>query len=175
MAHEANYRSQMGRTTQKLRFKTFKSSVLKFWLIAIPALALAVWLGWDGWHTLHLPQNMKPFVPDPVVVGLCWFRMGFAAFLVIMVISVLTTNMSKSVTIAPEGLVCKNGKWEMDLLWKDAMVSGPPDNKRSFRTLLLSNGRQFYRVEEFFFPDYDLIARVVETAMAKEKTGSKEL
>ncbi|MHB2016257.1 MAG: hypothetical protein ACYCW6_04850 [Candidatus Xenobia bacterium] len=159
----------MATTTQKLRFKTFKASLLKFCLVAIPGLVLAGYVGWDGWHTLHLPQNQPPFIPDPVVIGLCYVRFAFCAVLLVLILGVLMSNVGKSVTITPEGLICRNGKWEMDLLWRDAMVTHSPPGKKSFRAITLSNGSKFYRIEEFFFPDYDLLARVVDKALQKER------
>ena len=165
----------MGRTTGKLKFKTFKSHLTNLILLAIPAMAVGAYMIWNGWMVYKSPINQPPFVPDPIILGTCFVRISLGICIVVLVAGLLAVNSRRSVTISPDGVVCITGKREVSILWRDVIATRSQPHQKHFRTLSISNGKDFFRMEAFFFKEFNLVEQVVTKALERQKDSSVEI
>ncbi len=150
------------------RYRIFKGDLRNLAVLAAPVAFAAVYMIVRAFVSWHAPQNQPPYTPDPVVFLLCLLQGILGLGLLVSIGLLFTLNQGRVVTLSPDGVMVKSRDGEFAIRFKDAFVRFSPLDRRRFRTLWLSDGKRSVRVESFFFPEFELLERVVAKALDRE-------
>ncbi|MDQ7824734.1 MAG: hypothetical protein RDV48_18175 [Candidatus Eremiobacteraeota bacterium] len=123
-------------------------------------------------YTLGLLYGLKVYhkLPriDPFKTPLLFALAGAGALLLIGSLSALFLNMKKVVVFTPKNIEYKHGNKEFSVLWRDLTFKISGGERSLYRTAIISDGRNFGTIDNLFFPEYDLMIKVIDKAKEKD-------
>ncbi|MFH1453608.1 MAG: hypothetical protein ABIH00_06480 [Armatimonadota bacterium] len=149
--------------------KIIKPVLTKFYLFSLIPLFLSILLIING------NKNLKVFASTQEVftkflVG--YLPMLFGIIIILVLLVLFASNVSKKITVTPVSIKYSCGKKEFTTPWKNLIFATTPPEKKHFKQITLSDGVNFGKIDDFFFPQYDLIIQVIYKAKeaGKEET-----
>lgn len=143
--------------------RTFESSLKKFYAMATPMLALAVALVLYGkaQYTI-MKYDDGSFPPGWLFYVLPW---GTAGLLVLGLFFLWLDARGRKVVMTPKNLECLKGEEALfKVSYNNLSFTPPRQDQKRFRNALLSDGRSFMRIDEFFWPEFDLMVEAIAEA-----------
>lgn len=139
--------------------KVFRSGLTKqASLLGAAPLTVAVLLLRHGFYYMDkFPDaaTLALFSYLPILFGLG--IVGFAVY-------VVSKNTGKTVTVTPVLIAYEHGGEKFAVRWELLAFAGPPADKKFMRGLSISDGSNFTRIEELFFPEFDKLYQVILAA-----------
>lgn len=145
----------------------FQADMKKFSVLAAIALAVAALMVRTGLWGLRV---FPPEVRDPLMRTLAGYLPMVMAGIIVggLVISYLQAAR-RVLVITPRALLYKKGRKQMVIPWEKAFFGPPAHWKKRFRTAVVSDGLHFIRFEEFFFPRFEEMCRLIERSCEEAK------
>lgn len=107
-----------------------------------------------------------PFLIAMIVLG---------ALVLSSTLVVLFLNTGKIIAFTPTSIEYTQGSREFKVTWRD-LVYKPPDRDRTlYRNALISNGKIFGTFDNIFFPEFEMMVKVIEMAKDIKGSGTIEL
>lgn len=100
------------------------------------------------------------FVILPLAVGI---------IIELMIITVFISNMGQSITVTPDEIIYRKGKYKMSAQWYDLVYKPPHYSSRFMRSFVISSGKDIVRIEEIFFPKFCTLNEIIKAAKASKK------
>ena len=153
--------------------KEFQVDFKKFYWLWIPSTLVSLGLFYSGFIAFdqnrriaetarvagaQVPDGFPPswiFYVAPWLVGLVIF-VSFAY--------VYFQLRSRHIVVTPTHLEIHRGADVTRTLWQNLSFTPPRPDKKSFRSALVSDGHYYERVDEFFYPQFDLFVEFVTRA-----------
>lgn len=146
--------------------KIFKADMSKFYAFALLAIAVALMLVWQGYHYLHFFWKSL----DPIsIVFSCFLPILFGLIIIFVVVLIFLANASKTIKITPADITYSRGHKTFNTTWKNLIFASTPPEKKNFRQITISDGKNFGKIDEFFFPQYDFIIEIIRKAKSIQK------
>lgn len=153
--------------------KEFLVSFKKFYLLWIPSTLVSLGLFYVGY--LYYDQNRRieetaraagGQVPMGLPPAWTFYVLPWVVGLVILVsfIYVYFQQRGRRVVVTPTHLEMHRGGNVTRTLWQNLSFTPPAADKKSFRTALVSDGSYYERLDEFFYPEFDLFVEFVTRA-----------
>lgn len=141
--------------------KLYKGSLRNLWLLSLfslPPMAALVYLGLQGLRFFPVEAE------DPMRYVAGHLPIGVAATLALGMSTLFAMNFNRRVGTHPTWLLYQPRPGRMiKIRWEDLLFTPPrPDLKTAFPVALFSDGRHFFQIERFFFPDFQEICEVVQ-------------
>jgi len=141
--------------------KTFSADLKKFVGLAVPGLVVACVLGWFGLRQYNLPRT-EGFPPDDWFIYGPW---GLAALILLMMALIFASNFGKKVVVTPKYVEFHRlNRLVFRCLWTNLSFTPPRQDKKRFLTAIISDGSHYERLEDFFFPDFELMVEIIREA-----------
>jgi hypothetical protein len=151
--------------------RTFESSMRKFYGMALPMLVIAGALAYYGLTQYKIMKyDDGSFPPGWLFYLLPW---GVSGLLVLGLLVLFLESHGRKVVLTPKNLECLKGEEAIfKVSYNNLSFTPPRQDQKRFRSALLSDGRNFMRIDEFFWPDFDLM---VEVILEARKSSRSEL
>ncbi len=107
---------------------------------------------------------------DPMRMPYLYVLMGAGALLLITTLSGLFLNIGKKITITPQSLIYEHGSKYFSVSWKELTFKPPEKEGGIYRSVLISDGKQFGSFDDLFFTEYDFMLEII--SMAKDNRSS---
>lgn len=91
-----------------------------------------------------------------------YLPIGMALLLLVMPVLAFNAYRGKRFTLRPDCLLYENGKQELAIRWGNVTLLKPQRIKGSFMVATVSDGTQFARIEQFFFPQFEEILTEID-------------
>lgn len=141
--------------------KIFKADMSKFFIVLLIAVIVSTWLIMQG------VANYKAFAKTKdvsAIVPLCYLPVAVGIIILLVAVIIFISNANKKITVTPANISFLSHGKEVSVQWKDLIFTMSPPEKKTFRQITISDGRQFERIDDFFFPQYDFILEVMHRA-----------
>lgn len=142
--------------------KVFRTDLKGFTKLAIPGLVLSAVLIYLGIRQyIYMPRTLG-FPPDWLLYGTPW---ATAALILLFTAYVYWVNKDKKIVVTPQYLEFMRGENTLfRCVWNNLSFTPPRQDKKRFRVAVISDGNRFERLEEFFFPEFDLLVDILKEA-----------
>ncbi|MBM3462052.1 MAG: hypothetical protein FJX76_08125 [Armatimonadetes bacterium] len=156
--------------TEKAR--TFQSGLTRqaTMLAAAPALVAGL-LIWSGLYYLDKFPGASHF---GLLLVMSVLPLLFGVAILVVMVLTLMKNTGKRVTITKDSITYEHGPERFAVRWEMLAFSAPPAGKKMMRAISISDGANYARIEELFFPDFDALLQMV-TAGKQRKLSAIEL
>jgi len=143
--------------------KTFRTDLKKFLLLAAPGVFVSVTLIRFGirQYWIHARMPVEDFPPQSWFYYVPW---TVAGLLILVMLNIFLNNVSKKVVITRSYLELHRSRKTYRTLWTDLSFTPPRPDRKRFRVAIISDGHYYERLEEFFFPEFDLLVSVIREA-----------
>lgn len=141
--------------------KVFRSNTKRMVPFVFMGILLSAALVYIGYRQYLLPRTLG-FPPDSLFYGLAWTVAGLILLLLLLV---YLANADKSIVVTPQYMEFMRGqKVVFRCLWNNLSFTPPRQDQKRLRACILSDGKHYERVEDFFFPDFELLVDFVREA-----------
>lgn len=153
--------------------KEFIVDFKKFYLLWIPSMLVSGGLFYVGY--IFFDQNRRveetarvaggtvpPGIPPAWMLYTLPWLMG--VIIAVTFIYVFFQQRGRRIVVTPSHLEIHRGVDVSRTLWQNLSFTPPRADKKSFRTALVSDGNYYERLDEFFYPEFDLFVEVVTRA-----------
>jgi len=149
--------------------KVFKASVMKLLLFSPLPLLMAADLIYFGVKSYFRYGFLK--IEGVMSYNLLFVALpiGFAVILILILLSALLSNLGKKVIITPNFVEYRQWNRSFKGSWKYVSFTPPRPDQKRFRTAVISDGKSFGEINEFFFPNFDLLMEVISYAKESVK------
>lgn len=151
---------------QEQKTKTMEATAKNLYYIAIPSFIVSFYLIFMSVkYIILVPVNfylqlMSGFLP------LC-----LALLILFSIVFVIIANVRRKIIITPDEFEYQDYFTKKFVVtWKQLMVIKVTETGYFLRYCILSNGKKYIELSNFFFPNFDLIVRVIETAKQNIET-----
>ena len=90
--------------------------------------------------------------------------MCMGGLIIFLLIINFFANLGKTIVITPDALYYKHFGREFAVSWKNISFTPPQVSKKRFRSAAISDGRNFIRFDDLFFPQFETIVEVIKVA-----------
>jgi len=155
-----------------LKADTFQSGITQkaITLAAVPMIVAGL-LVYQGARYFNL-FNDQVHGSLRLVMGVLPMLFGLA--IIGVAVATLLKNLGKKVVVSKDGISYEHGAEKFSVRWEMLAFSAPPPGKKMLRALSISDGNNFARIEELFFPRFDNLLQIVSSAKQR-KMSSIEL
>lgn len=153
--------------------KEFLVSFKKFYLLWVPSTLVSLGLFYVGYlnydqsrrieETARAAGGQMPtsFPPPWMFYVLPW---AVGLLISLSFTYVYFHQRGRRIVVTPTHLEMHRGDDVTRTLWQNLSFTPPRPDKKSFRTALVSDGRYYERLDEFFYPEFDLFVEFVTRA-----------
>lgn len=153
--------------------KEFRPTFKKFYSLLVPAMVIALALMWFGYRYYDLNQRIlesarkaggqmpDDFPPSWLFYVLPWF---LAAVIVLCYLWIYALQRGRYFVVTPLHLEVRRGDDIKRTLWQNVSYTPPRNDKKRFRSFLLSDGSYYERIDDFFYPEFNLFTKFVSAA-----------
>lgn len=131
----------------------------KFYLFSFIPFLMALYLIYAG------VRNLKLFPGNELALQImfCYLPVIFAVFIIIVIIYLyFDTSQKRLVFTKDTVLFSQPGKKNIIRVnWKELIFIQPQRGKKHFRQMILSNGEQSIKIDDFFYPEFSVILEKV--------------
>ncbi|MBI3923910.1 MAG: hypothetical protein HY319_00030 [Armatimonadetes bacterium] len=152
----------------KAKERTFHSSVKGLLPLAIAGLVAATILVILGlWGLRAVPPQLK----DPMLRFVAAFLPFILVAIILLVLALLYWSASgRKFVLTPDSLYYEDRTGKMVCRWQDVRLIRPLEDKPALlQSALVSDGKNFARIQKALFPDYELLVSVIEFARTSRK------
>ncbi len=143
--------------------KSFHTNLKKFYLLMVPGMICAAALIWFGCVQYPaLKFDSGDFPPGWIFYYVPW---SLGGLLILAILGLFYANNRKSIIISPQYLEFQHyGRTVFRCSWGNLSFTPPRQDRKRFKTAVISDGEHFERLEEFFYPDFELVVDVIREA-----------
>ena len=143
----------------KKRYKVFRSSLKWLAIHSIIPVIIAFVLIKVGRHYTDV------FVADQLKqILLGYLPFGLGILTIFCIVLTFFKNIGREIVITPLTITLKHGRHEKIISWDNIIYKPSIDNRKRFKKVLVSNGKQNIVIEEFYFPDFEVVVEVIKAA-----------
>lgn len=167
--------AEQGSTTSQLEKKAreFVPAMKNFYLMAGGAALIAAPLVWIGIRQYQVHQLLEEqaakakgslpdsFPPDWIFYYVPW---AFAGVILLALLLTYISYAGRKVVVTPQYIEIHRGSNSTRTLWQNLSFTPPPSTKKRFRSAILSDGRYYERIDDFFYPEFELLLEVIARA-----------
>jgi hypothetical protein len=135
----------------------FTSKTLLAILIPVAVAAMLVWFGLTYIPVFPGPENQI----FKIVFG--FVPIGFGAIILIISLWAMIDSMMVKIVITPEFIIAEKGRRKMKSNWQTLAFS-PPHQGKQLRTFSVGDGKELFWITDLFFPNFDLVVKLISTA-----------
>lgn len=156
-------------TVKSEKMKTFESGLTSqaTMLGAVPGL-IALLLIAMGLHYIDKFPGASHF---PFLLMMSLLPMGFGVAIICTAVMTMQKNLGRKVTVTRDTITYEHGKDRFSVRWEMLAFSAPPAGKKTMRALSISDGTNFARIEEIFFPSFNELLKIVSAAKQKKMSA----
>ncbi|MFH0803416.1 MAG: hypothetical protein V2A78_13665 [bacterium] len=143
----------------KKRYKVFRSSPKQLLIHSIIPFIVSVVLMNVG---RHYAQVFAKDQVKQILLGYLPFVLGI--LVVFWIVIAFFQNISREVVITPLTITLKHGRNEKTVAWDGIIFEMPRDGRKRFKKVSVGNGKHKICIEEFYFPDFEVIVEVIKAA-----------
>lgn len=143
----------------KKRYKVFRSSPKRLLINSIIPFIISLVLMNVG---RNYAQVFAADLMKQILLGYLPFGLGILT--IFCIVLAFFNNIGREIVITPLTIALKHGRHEKIISWDGIIYKPPIDNRKRFRKVLVSNGSQNIAIEEFYFPDFEVIVEVIKAA-----------
>ncbi|MCL5036063.1 MAG: hypothetical protein M1269_02995 [Chloroflexi bacterium] len=145
------------------KVKIFRSKITgRIYLYSVIPILVSAWLiyiGLNNYDIFREPSMKGLFSIMPIVLGILTLLVLFM---------LISHNVGKTIEMSPYKIIYKHRDFHFGVLWGDLTFSeAQPDS--IFATILISDGKNFGKIDRLFFSDYFEILRVMKYARRNVK------
>lgn len=151
--------------------KEFRVNLKPFYYLCIPGLFVIAAMAYYGYRYYSLQQRLLEMakgrpLPDSFPPNWMFYYgpWGFGLFVAIALFVVWYGQYNRKIVVTRQHIQLHSGKSVVKTQWQNLSFTPPPVNKKRFRTALISDGSYYQRIDEFFYPEFDLLVEVITRA-----------
>lgn len=133
-------------------------------LIPMGVAAMLIWFGYGYIPVFPGPDNQV----FKIVFG--YVPIGFGAVIIIVALWAMIDSMMVKIMITPDYIIAEKGKRKMKSNWH-TLAFAPPHPGSKLRTFSVGDGKELFWITDLFFPNFDLVVKLISTA---KKAASKK-
>jgi hypothetical protein len=150
----------------KKRYKVFRSSLNKLLLHSVIPFIISLVLINIGRKNAVLSTDIQL---KHILLGYLPLCLGI--LIIFWIVISFSRNSGKEIVITPLTITLKHRGREKIISWDNIMFKPPADNRRRFRKASVSNAKENIVIEEFYFPDFELIMEVIKAARESRQSS----
>jgi hypothetical protein len=136
----------------------FGTSFKKFAWLAAPAICIALVL-------IVMPMGyVRTMQYDPMALMFFAPPWGIAFLILLGIGWIYLSNRGKTIAFTRDRLEFQKGRKGFRCRWADLSFTPPPADKKKFRSAVISDGKHYERIDEFFFADFEAIVETIRKA-----------
>jgi len=105
------------------------------------------------------------FAADQVKqILLGYLPFGLGVLIIFWIVIAFFQNIGREIVITPLTIALKHGRHEKIISWDGIIIELPRDGRKRFKKVMVGNGKHKIGIEEFYFPDFEVIVEVIKAA-----------